>query len=569
MSTGNYKYILLFVICIAVACSSPRQTTESESPTDNTEILLGYQNSIQEGFLKQHVSVLADDSLEGRETGMPGQKKAAHYIAEQYRMMDLKAIGDNNTYFQKFDLNTTINDSIVFETFQFNNGGHRIIERSVASKKKAANYIRSFGGTDTLEGEIVFGGFGVNDTARSVNHLDGIDLSGKWVLVFQQIPHVADGDTLIDPAINERARFDAILNQRGAEGILIIPPTDVDQFQVLAKQGQRSFGTAGGMRLAYRDDGNSGSGGFTKGYNVINPAMAAQILGLENVEMLESYRSELLSNIRDFTARETGFGLRHIPYAHKKTIETENVLALLEGADPVLKNEVVVLSAHYDHVGIGQPDSTGDTIYNGANDDASGTAGVLGVARALADARDKGIRPRRSVMFLMVTGEEKGLLGSRFYSDHPVFSMENTVANINTDMIGRIDPRHRQSGQNNYIYIIGGDIISSELHRFIEKANSKSENLILDERYNDLNDPNQFYRRSDHWHFGRFGVPFVFFFNGVHEDYHQPSDEVEKMQFDLMARTVRTIYATTVLIANAEKAPGVDNQEFIKITREN
>src|SRR5699024_3702131 len=162
----------------------------------------------------------------------------------------------------------------------------------------------------------------------------------------------------------------------------------------------------------------------------------------------------------------------------------------------------------------------------------------------------------------------KGLLGSRFYSDHPVIPIEKTITNINVDMIGRLDPAHEEKGVEDYSYIIGSKLISTELDSLLHVANERSGKIELSEKYNDLNDPNQVDRRSDHWNFGRVGIPFIFFFTGVHEDYHQPSDEVDKIHFQKMQKIVRTMYATVVMVANADESPKVDNQEFIEITKE-
>lgn len=248
------------------------------------------------------------------------------------------------------------------------------------------------------------------------------------------------------------------------------------------------------------------------------------------------------------------------------SVPTKNVVAFLEGTDPVLKNELIVLSAHYDHVGISTPDSTGDTIYNGADDDGSGTVGLLHTAQALAAAKQAGASIKRSILFLHVSGEERGLLGSRYYSDHPIFPIEQTITNLNVDMIGRRDPENIDNPD--YVYIIGGKIISSELQAILEEANEESVNLELSDRYNDLNDPNQFYRRSDHWNFGRLGVPFIFYFNGTHADYHRPSDEVDKIDFEALKKRTQLIFMTTALLANSEDRPTVDNQEFIQRTQQ-
>jgi len=215
------------------------------------------------------------------------------------------------------------------------------------------------------------------------------------------------------------------------------------------------------------------------------------------------------------------------------------------------------------------PDEKGDMINNGADDDGSGTVALLAIAQTLQRAAIDGFKPDRSILFLHVTGEEKGLLGSRYYSDHPLIPIDQTVANLNADMIGRSTTARAESGNTDYVFLIGGKIISSDLDSLVQVANNSTVNLTLDSRYNDLNDPNQFYRRSDHWNFGRFGIPFVFYFTGVHEDYHQPSDEIEKIDFPKLARVTKLIYSSMIEIANHPERPAVDNEQFIKITRGN
>jgi len=563
--------LVTLVLLITFGCSSSRDsaTTDSNSvskPSTDTETLISYQDRITVPYLRTHLSVLAADSMEGRETGTRGQIMAAEYLAGQYRSMGLKPVGDNGTYYQNFDLSATKRDSTVFKTYKVEDGEKELIERSVESLDKMASYIRSYGGSDSLSGEIVFAGFGINDPANNIAHLEGLNLSGKWVLVFEEIPHVVDGDTLVNPAIDGRRRLASAVNQKGAEGLLLIPDMNRAEFQDLSKRVQPMYSEPSSLSLDYLNSGSSS--GFSKGYTVINPELATKILDLKGPKDLDSLRANLVDNISNFSPRTTGYMLSQTPYSSKPKVETENVLAFLEGGDPKLKDEVVVLTSHYDHVGIGRPDSTGDRIYNGADDDGSGTVAILNIARTFTEARENGYVPKRSILFLNVTGEEKGLLGSRYYSDHPVIPIEKTVANINTDMIGRIDARHEKMGQENYSYIIGGKIISSQLDSLLEVANKQSGNIELSSRYNDLKDPNRFYRRSDHWNFGRLGVPFVFFFTGVHEDYHRPSDEVHKIRFEKMAKIAKTMYATTVLIANTDKAPEVDNQEFIEITRD-
>ncbi|MBN2730988.1 MAG: M28 family peptidase [Balneolaceae bacterium] len=569
------RILVLSLVIIVVGCSGSKDVSEAPPASQQsvvsteTDALLSYQDEITTDYLRTHLSAFSADSMEGRETAMPGQKKAAKYLAEQYEKLGLKPVGDNNSYYQKFDLTAQRTDSIVFMTYKKNkDGSEEDVSESKSSKKSTANYIRQYGGDQTIEGEVVFAGYGMNNSALNINHLQGTDIQGKWVMVFGGTPpQVVNGDTLYSDQQQLARGTLRNLIQQGVAGILIIPEGGMAAFKESANENSRRFGEVENMQLAYRD--NQG-GGPAWGITTISPQHAAKILDLKTgIEGLNKVRNDINQNIKTFRAKSTGYGLTQIPYVQDVKLETENLVAYMEGADPQLKDEVVVLSAHYDHVGIGAPDSTGDAIYNGANDDGSGTIGVLSAARAFAEAKENGVQPRRSILFLSVSGEEKGLLGSRYYSDHPIFPIEKTVANINTDMIGRVDPEHRESGKTDYVYIIGAEIISSDIDSLLKAGNARSGELTLDMRYNDLNDPNQFYRRSDHWNFGRFGVPFVFFFNGVHEDYHRPSDEIDKINFPLLTKTARSMYATTVMVANADSAPKVDNQEFIEITKEN
>lgn len=232
-------------------------------------------------------------------------------------------------------------------------------------------------------------------------------------------------------------------------------------------------------------------------------------------------------------------------YFNRKFIKqnSENVVAVIEGAQ--WPDEYIVLSAHYDHVG-----ARGDTIYNGADDDGSGTVALLEIAQAFKTAKDKGYGPKRSLVFLHVTGEEIGLYGSRYYTENPLFPLTQTVCNLNTDMIGRIDPN--KAGNDNYIYLIGSDKLSQELHDVSEQVNDRFVDLELDYTFNDENDPNRFYYRSDHYNFAQKNIPIIFYFNGVHEDYHQPTDTPDKIHYPLMAKRTQLIFHTAWEVANRE-----------------
>jgi Zn-dependent M28 family amino/carboxypeptidase len=237
-----------------------------------------------------------------------------------------------------------------------------------------------------------------------------------------------------------------------------------------------------------------------------------------------------------------------------KPVRAENVLGFLEGSDPKLKKEVLVITAHYDHLGL--ESSGNDRVYNGADDDGSGTTGVLMMAEAFAKAKSAGEGPKRSILFMTFTGEEKGLLGSQWYAEHPVFALENTISDLNIDMIGRGDKAHE--GDNNFIYIIGSNMLSSDLDKVGKKANKDYVNIKLDETYNNRTDPNRFYYRSDHYNFAKHGIPVIFYFNGVHADYHQPSDEVNKIDFPMLVKRAKLVYFTAWELANGAKRPVVD-----------
>ncbi len=230
---------------------------------------------------------------------------------------------------------------------------------------------------------------------------------------------------------------------------------------------------------------------------------------------------------------------------------SENVLAYIKGSEK--PDEIIVISAHLDHIGV----SENGQINNGADDDGSGTVAILEIAEAFKIAEKKGNAPKRSILFLHVTAEEIGLYGSRYYTNEdPVFPLANTVANLNIDMIGRVDPKHENKG--NYLYLIGSDKLSKELHNVSEEVNKKYINLELDYTYNDENDPNRFYYRSDHYNFAKNNVPVIFYFNGTHADYHRPTDTVEKINYEFLETRTRLIFHTAWELANREERVKLD-----------
>lgn len=537
------KLLIIGLFVSFIACSGTKDSAKAPKPT-----ITDFVETITAEGLRRDLEVIAHDSLEGRDTGSPGLEKAARYLSGRYTELGLEPVGDNGTYEQFFDVVAPVTNSYDYTVKDVNGN---VIDNSKLTKNEIGNFSNIFGNNADVEGEILFAGTGTVNNKLDINHFPE-DMGGKWVMIFSA------EDT------NLRTLQQTVFSS-GALGLILIPET-VEDFKATAEGRQFSIGTPGRMTLAYMSNNNSGRGGGSQpSYEVINPELAAQILSVNNADELHTLSKTIQDNPADFTPSNTGFTFSYKVDAEEKTITTSNIVAFLEGSDPKLKEEVVVLSSHYDHIGITAPDSTGDTINNGADDDGSGTVGVLHAAQAMAAAKNAGVGPKRSVLFMHVAGEEKGLLGSRYYSDHPIYEIENTVANINVDMIGRVDEIHKD--RKDFIYIIGGKLISSGLDSIVREANEKSVNINISERFNDLNDPNQFYRRSDHWNFGRLGIPFIFFFNGVHDDYHRPSDEIKYIEWEQLTQRTKLLYMSTALIANAKDRPVVDNQAFIEATQ--
>ncbi|MCF6222308.1 MAG: M28 family metallopeptidase [Flavobacteriaceae bacterium] len=246
--------------------------------------------------------------------------------------------------------------------------------------------------------------------------------------------------------------------------------------------------------------------------------------------------------------------LQEIPKAFfngKSNADSENVVAYISGSEK--PDEIIVISAHYDHLGM-----DGEEVFNGADDDASGTSAVLEIAQAFQKAKKDGYGPKRSILFLNLTGEEEGLYGSKYYTSHPLFPLENTVVNLNIDMVGRVDKKHED--KPNYIYLIGADKLSSELHKLSEQTNKKYSQLKLDYTFNDENDPNRFYYRSDHYNFAKNNIPVIFYFNGVHEDYHKTTDTADKINYEILAKRAQLVFYTAWEIANRENRLVVDKK---------
>jgi hypothetical protein len=472
----------------------------------NTDIE-NYGNRLSSADLKDYLTILASDAMEGRETGKRGQKMAAAFIRAHFEELGLNA-PVNGDYYQTFDLYTTRpgENYVSVNGTKYNNFGD----------------ITYYGNKDS-GGEVslplVFAGDGSNEA------LEQKKIEGKGVLL------------LIENEFPTNEFLDA-LRAKGAKAIFISHSNSKAEFDVVSNQ-IRSFYGKRDLSLAKPLSNAAVPNAF-----LVSPAFAEKVFGTSRAGLLKimnaGYKKNAFKKLKEVQ-------IVYKTSSDLKPIKTENVLGYLEGSDK--KDELLVITAHYDHVGV-KSEGSGDLIHNGADDDGSGTAAVMALAKIFTQAKLEGKGPRRSILFMLVTAEEKGLLGSDYYTQNPVFPLDNTVVNLNIDMIGRRDPQHANSAP--YVYVIGADKLSSELNRLSEETNKRYTNLIFDYTYNDVNHPDRLYYRSDHWNFAKKNIPIIFYFDGIHEDYHKPSDEVEKIEFDLLTKRAQCVFYTAWEIANRE-----------------
>ncbi|WP_237587131.1 M28 family peptidase [Pontibacter russatus] len=551
-----YGYVLLAALgfgCAKTPATSTTSTTETSTPaivTDTaalSEAAPKYAATVTAADLSRHLTILASDEYEGRNTGEKGQKMAAEYISREFREDGLAGpvkTNSANPYYQTFEL----------EKSMWGDGYMTVGEEKYLMMKDFFVLGNTPFQTEQAV-DVVFAGYGIDDANYS--DYTNLDAEGKVLVVLAGEPKGADGNYLVsgtgkasDWGNDYRTKRNAA-TEHGAKAVMIVTGTNPGEFNSLT-QRYKAYANRPSLGLKSSAENPSAATIF------ISPVAGAALLST-TTEKLLNYNKQVATAGKPVAASFTAAKDAKIMTERiSDPLPTENVLGYIEGTDK--KDEVVVLTAHYDHVGM---DTTlqGDQIYNGANDDGSGTVAVIEIAEAFAQAKKDGYGPRRSVLFMTVTAEEKGLLGSEYYSANPVFPLENTVADINIDMIGRMDTEHEKTNNSNYIYSIGADKLSSELHEINEAMNGKYVHLELDYTYNDENDPNRFYYRSDHYNFAKHGIPIVFYFNGVHEDYHQPSDEVDKIIFESAEKVARLAFHVAWELANRENRIVVDSNK--------
>jgi len=475
--------------------------------------------------LKEHIYTLASDEYEGRETGTRGNEKAAEYISNEFRRLGLPTIGEDNTYYQSVD-------------FTFSSWEKATLALGGQELKLLQDFIAfpQFSKTSEIDTkEVVFVGYGIDDEMYS--DYAEVDISGKVVMVWDGEPTSEDGMSLVNkgdvPSLwsTDWKIKSRVAKDKGAELLIIIS----NDLKSLINQNRRA------LVNRVTQLGNHGSTDYGVNTIFLSPTKAQEILGDKAAPIIAS-RDAIRMGKKTSTHQELGISASASIQPVRSVLSGYNVMGFIEGSEK--PEEVVVVSAHYDHVG-----TKGDEVYNGADDNASGTTTVLEIAEALVTAKKLGNGPKRSVLCLLVTGEEKGLLGSEYYAANPIFALENTVADVNIDMVGRWGKEYLEKGDP-YIYVIGSDRLSQDLHDINEEANSTYSNLLLDYKYNSEEDPNRFYFRSDHYNFAKHGIPSIFYFNGVHADYHRLTDTVEKIDLNLMEKRARHIFHTIWSLSN-------------------
>jgi hypothetical protein len=548
MKKQNSSFFLLLAFLAACAPAVPTQTgtrapaTQAPPSADRLqEAASRFAATITAADLSKHLHILASDAFEGRDTGSKGQKMAAEYIANQFKEFGLQGPVPNSSqpYYQPFELTQA-----------------RWGEVYITADDRRYDFLKDFyvhvQSTSPYEQEqevdLVFAGYGIEDATYS--DYRNLDVAGKAVIVLAGEPTGKNGRSLIDPsyaqstwATDYRKKATLAL-EKGARSIFIVAGGTGAEFSQLVERIQHVS-----ERPVLKSSGAIPTRVATF---VVSPELGARLLNTD-AKGLQQYRQRV-SNAGKAVASPFR-PERQVRVKAERVfdpIPTENVLGLVEGTDK--KDEIVVVTAHYDHVGV-----EGGEIFNGADDDGSGTVAVIELAQAFAQAKQAGFGPRRSILFMTVSAEEKGLLGSEYYTQNPIFPLENTVVNLNIDMIGRLDQKY--SDNPNYVYVIGSDKLSSALHQINEEANKKYTNLELDYTYNDPDDPNRFYYRSDHYNFAKNQIPVIFYFNGVHEDYHRPTDTVDKILFEKMEKIARLVFYTTWELANREERIVVDSNK--------
>lgn len=489
--------------------------------------------------LKDFLYFIADDAMQGRDTPSAGLDVAANFIAYNLKKWGVKPAGDNGTYFQRMWVTRKIAD-ITAANAELN--GQKLVY--------GEDYFVDTN-SGTASAPVVFGGHGWFHKAKGIDGLAGIDVKDKIVVIYNeaQLPKGLTFQDFQGKLGEDFADPPTYAKMKGAAGLIVVANQRTQSNWANARRQRER----GGMTIEKLND-NQGSANIPTIYISQKTANA----------LFEGEQSNPLTtpDLKGF-ALKSGKMAKITASGKTERVPTQNVAGMIEGSDPVLKSEFVSIGAHYDHVGT-NPNAPGeDKIWNGADDDGSGTVAIMGMAEALAKSS---VKPKRSMLFLWYAGEEKGLLGSEYFVKYPTVPLDKITININIDMIGRsrtadnTDPRDKDLAGENEMYVIGSNMMSSTLGQITESVNKNYLNMTYNFKYDDPKDTNRFFFRSDHFNFAVNGIPAVFFFNGVHRDYHQPGDHPDKIDYVRMEKITRTIFLTMWELGDLKERPKVDKE---------
>jgi len=479
---------------------------------------------IKSDVIKKHIEVLASDSFGGREVGKPGEAMAAKYMADYFNKIGIPPYNDT-TYYQEFNLlkRKFKNINIQVSGLQFENN-------------KDFFSFPMFAPTVIKSNELVFLGYGIEE--KNYNDYQQ-NVEGKVLVILQGEPKDENGNYIISggdeksPKRSWREKLKTAKKNK-AKAVLFISENFERDYGVYKHKIEEEA-----LNLLIKEDQIP--------FFYINKKIYQKLLGKNKIKKFKQKIKQTKHTHNKTIKKSLSIATKN----NEKIITGKNVLAYIEGSDPKLKEEIIVITAHYDHMGI-----VDGEIYNGADDNGSGTAGLLEIAAAFQLAKKTGLDFKRSILFFPNSAEEKGLLGSYYYVENPAFPLEKTISCLNVDMIGRMDEFHKND--SNYVYLIGADKLSTDLHNISEYSNKKYVNLDLDYTFNDPNDPNRFYYRSDHYNFAKKNIPSIFYFSGVHEDYHKPTDTMEKLVYEKIEKITKLIFYTAWELSNAQNRPRVD-----------
>jgi peptidase M28-like protein len=522
------------------AAPAPQVKREAAKPATKPE-QLGPVEAIAAAQLKEWLYVVASDDMEGRETPSRGLDMTAKFIADHLSQWGVKPGGDDGTYFQKFAL-TSRRVEPELTTASVNGQSFKFGEDFIAEPSPGQ-----------ANGRIVYVGHGYVIKAKGVDDYQGIDVKGKIMLAVEGYPRGVSFQDIRDKKAGEDYDTpETYARAHGAKGVIYIPGQSTLTFW----QNRHKFSlNPSRMRLERPQKSGANIPVIYASEKMVKAILDGEKLDYETIRKQGSGGAPG-GGFDLGSGKQASFNVN----AKVDQTATQNVVGVIEGVDPVLKKEYVAVGAHYDHVGMSQ-NAEGDKIFNGADDDGSGTVATMAIAQALAKAQ---ARPKRSVLFVWHAGEEKGLWGSEFFTDNPTVPIEQIITQLNIDMIGRSkkegdnNPANRDLTGPNELYVIGSKMMSTDLGNLSEEVNDAYLKLAFNYKYDDPNDTERFFYRSDHYNYAKKGVPIIFYFSGVHEDYHGLADTADKIDYQKMEKVTRTIFAMMWRLANAPARPKVD-----------